>query len=196
MTGLLDSPHLVVAPVLLPLATAALMLLLGEGRRSLKAVINLASTVLGLAIAIALLMRVDAQAAPQAFSVYLPGNWPVPQGIVLVADRLSALLAVLAGSVGLAALLYALARWQHAGVYFHALFQLQLMGLYGAFLTADLFNLFVFFEVLLAGEPQQGRRVRHRIHRQRDLGHRPRAVQHRPRCRRPRGCRRLRRGDL
>ena len=150
MTGLLDSPHLVVAPVLLPLATAALMLLLGEGRRSLKAVINLASTVLGLAIAIALLMRVDAQAAPQAFAVYLPGNWPVPQGIVLVADRLSALLAVLAGSVGLAALLYALARWQHAGVYFHALFQLQLMGLYGAFLTADLFNLFVFFEVLLA----------------------------------------------
>ena len=150
MTGLLDSPHLVVAPVLLPLATAALMLLLGEGRRSLKAVINLASTVLGLAIAVALLLRVDAQAAPQAFAVYLPGNWPVPQGIVLVADRLSVLLAVLAGGVGLAALLYALARWQHAGVYFHALFQLQLMGLYGAFLTADLFNLFVFFEVLLA----------------------------------------------
>ena len=150
MTGLLDSPHLVVAPVLLPLATAALMLLLGEGRRSLKALINLASTALGLAIAVALLLRVDAQAVPQAFAVYLPGNWPVPQGIVLVADRLSALLAVLTGSVGLAALLYALARWQHAGVYFHALFQLQLMGLYGAFLTADLFNLFVFFEVLLA----------------------------------------------
>ena len=150
MTTLLDSPHLVIAPVLLPLATAALMLLLGEGRRSLKALINLASTALGLAIAVALLLRVDAQAVPQAFAVYLPGNWPVPQGIVLVADRLSALLAVLTGSVGLAALLYALARWQHAGVYFHALFQLQLMGLYGAFLTADLFNLFVFFEVLLA----------------------------------------------
>ena len=150
MSGLLDSPHLVVAPVLLPLATAALMLFLGEGRRSLKAAINLASTVLGLALAVALLLRVDALAAPQAYAVYLPGNWPVPQGIVLVADRLSALLAVLAGSVGLAALLYALARWQHAGVYFHVLFQLQLMGLYGAFLTADLFNLFVFFEVLLA----------------------------------------------
>ncbi len=141
--------HLLVAPVLLPLATAALMLLLGEGRRRLKSVVNVMSTVAGLAVALMLLQRV-AEGDAAAAAVYLPGNWPVPFGIVLVADRLSALMAVLAGSVGLAALLYALARWQHAGVYFHVLFQLQLMGLYGAFLTADLFNLFVFFEVLLA----------------------------------------------
>ena len=143
------SEHLIVAPVLLPLATAALMLLMGEGRRGSKAMINLASTALGLAIAVALLVRVQT-GGPAAFGVYLPGNWSVPYGIVLVADRLSALMAVLTGSIGLAALLFALARWQHAGVYFHTLFQLQLMGLYGAFLTADLFNLFVFFEVLLA----------------------------------------------
>ena len=143
------SEHLIVGPVLLPLATAALMLLLGESRRGLKALLNLLSTALGLALAVALLLRVQAD-GPAAFGVYLPGNWPVPYGIVLVADRLSALMAVLAGAVALAALLFALARWQHAGVYFHALFQLQLMGLYGAFLTADLFNLFVFFEVLLA----------------------------------------------
>ena len=142
--------ELVIVPVLLPLATAGLMLLLGEGRRSLKAVANLVSTVLSLAAAVALLWWVDSRDAAAAFGVYLPGNWPVPFGIVLVADRLSALMAVLAGSVGLAALLYALARWQHAGVYFHVLFQLQMMGLYGAFLTGDLFNLFVFFEVLLA----------------------------------------------
>jgi len=144
------SEHLLVAPVLLPLATAALMLLLGEGRRGLKSVLNLLSTAAGLAIAIVLLLQVAQQDAPAAFGVYLPGNWPVPFGIVLVADRLSALMAVLTGCVGLASLLFALARWQHAGVYFHVLFQLQLMGLYGAFLTADLFNLFVFFEVLLA----------------------------------------------
>jgi multicomponent K+:H+ antiporter subunit D len=142
--------HLTVLPVLLPLGTAALMLLLGDGRRGVKAVANVASTALGLAISMALLVGVAQREAPMAFGVYLPGNWPVPFGIVLVADRLSALMAVLTGSVGLAALLYALGRWQHAGVYFHALFQLQLMGLYGAFLTADLFNLFVFFEVMLA----------------------------------------------
>jgi multicomponent K+:H+ antiporter subunit D len=113
-------------------------------------VANVLSTAgLGVAIAV-LLVGVAMGEAPAAFGIYLPGNWPVPFGIVLVADRLSALMAVLAGCVGLAALLYALARWQHAGVYFHVLFQLQLMGLYGAFLTADLFNLFVFFEVLLA----------------------------------------------
>lgn len=145
----LPTDHLLVAPVLLPLATAALMLLLGEGRRPLKGLLNLASTAVGLALAVALLLRVNTEGSA-AFAVYLPGNWPVPYGIVLVADRLSALMAVLAGAVGLAALLYAMARWQHAGAYFHVLLQLQLMGLYGAFLTADLFNLFVFFEVLLA----------------------------------------------
>ena len=146
---MLPSEHLLVAPVLLPLATAALMLMLGEGNRRLKSALNVGSTTLGLLLAVALLLRVHAEGSA-AFGIYLPGNWPVPFGIVLVADRLSALMAVLAGAVGLAALLYALARWQHAGVYFHVLLQLQLMGLYGAFLTADLFNLFVFFEVLLA----------------------------------------------
>ncbi|EYC52693.1 monovalent cation/H+ antiporter subunit D [Hylemonella gracilis str. Niagara R] len=144
------APHLVAAPVLLPLATAALMLMLGEGQRRLKSVVNLVSTLGGLLLAAHLLLQVHARELPLAFGVYLPGNWPVPFGIVLVADRLSALMLVLTGCIGLASLLYALARWHQAGVYFHVLFQLQLMGLYGAFLTADLFNLFVFFEVLLA----------------------------------------------
>jgi len=143
VNGAATPDHLVAVPVLLPLATAALMLLLGEGRRRVKAMLGAVSALLGLGVAVALLLRVDTQGAT-AFAVCLPGNWPVPYGIVLVADRLSALMAVLAGGVGLAALLFALARWQHAGVYFHVLFQLQLMGLYGAFLTADLFNLFIF----------------------------------------------------
>jgi multicomponent K+:H+ antiporter subunit D len=142
--------HLIVFPVLLPLATAALMLLLGGKRRATQAAIGLTSTFAGLLLAIVLLAWVHGRDAPAAFAVYLPGNWPVPFGIALVADRLSALMMVLAAGIGLASLWYAQARWDRAGVHFQVLFQLQLMGLYGAFLTADLFNLFVFFEVLLA----------------------------------------------
>ncbi|MDF9757743.1 multicomponent K+:H+ antiporter subunit D [Pseudomonas hunanensis] len=93
-------------------------------------------------------MRTQGQA--ESIGVYLPGNWPAPFGIALVLDHLSALLLTLTGIIGLSALLFARARWDGAGASFHALFQIQLMGLYGAFLTADLFNLFVFFEVLLA----------------------------------------------
>jgi multicomponent K+:H+ antiporter subunit D len=142
--------QLIIAPILLPLLTAALMLLLGEKRRPLKARLNLFSSLLGLAISVCLLLWVQAQGQASSIGVYLPGNWPAPFGIVLVLDRLSALMLVLTGIVGVSALLFAMARWDGAGASFHALFQIQLMGLYGAFLTADLFNLFVFFEVLLA----------------------------------------------
>ena len=142
--------QLIVAPILLPLLTAALMLLLGEKRRPLKAHINLISSLAGLGISICLLLWVQEQGQASSIGVYLPGNWQAPFGIVLVLDRLSALMLVLTGIVGVSALVFATARWDRAGASFHALFQIQLMGLYGAFLTADLFNLFVFFEVLLA----------------------------------------------
>ena len=143
-------PHLIVAPILLPLLTAACMLMLGEKHRPLKARINLISTLLGLGISVMLLLWTRQQAIPASIGVYLPSNWEVPFGIALVVDHLSALMLVLTGIIGISALLFAMARWDRAGASFHALFQIQLMGLYGAFLTADLFNLFVFFEVLLA----------------------------------------------
>ena len=142
--------HLIAAPILLPLLTAAVMLMLGEKHRPLKAKINLFSSLLGLGIAVMLLQWTQTTGVPGSIGVYLPGNWQVPFGIVLVVDRLSALMLVLTGIIGVSALLFAMARWDRAGASFHALFQIQLMGLYGAFLTADLFNLFVFFEVLLA----------------------------------------------
>ncbi|WP_055128470.1 monovalent cation/H+ antiporter subunit D [Pseudomonas mediterranea] len=144
------TPHLIAAPILLPLLTAALMLMLGEKHRALKARINLFSSLLGLGVAVLLLYWTQDQALPASIGVYLPGNWQAPFGIVLVVDRLSALMLVLTGIIGVSALLFAMARWHGAGASFHALFQIQLMGLYGAFLTGDLFNLFVFFEVLLA----------------------------------------------
>ncbi|HNI85040.1 MAG TPA: monovalent cation/H+ antiporter subunit D, partial [Ottowia sp.] len=142
-------PHLVVAPILLPMLTAALMLLLGDTRRPLKAALNVLASAAGVLVAAALVLQVQRSGAAQSIGVYLPGNWPVPYGIVLVADRLSAMMLLLGSLLGLAGVLYASARWHRAGVHFHPLYQLQLMGLAGAFLTADLFNLFVFFEIML-----------------------------------------------
>ncbi|CAI8799451.1 putative K(+)/H(+) antiporter subunit D [Pseudomonas sp. IT-P253] len=142
--------HLIAAPILLPLLTAAIMLMLGERHRPLKARINLFSSLLGLGISVLLLQWTQTTDVPGSIGVYLPGNWQAPFGLVLVVDRLSAMMLVLTGIIGVSALLFAMARWDGAGSSFHALFQIQLMGLYGAFLTADLFNLFVFFEVLLA----------------------------------------------
>ncbi len=142
-------PHLIIAPILLPMGTAVLMLLLGDTRRPLKAVVNVLSCIVGLLISIALVYWAQKMGGPQAVGIYLPSNWPVPYGIVLVVDRLSAMMLLLSSILGLCGLLFAVARWHKAGVHFHPLFQLQLMGLSGAFLTADLFNLFVFFEIML-----------------------------------------------
>jgi multicomponent K+:H+ antiporter subunit D len=148
MTQLLT--HIMVLPIVLPLVAAALLLLLGEKRKRLRSVVNICATLAGLLVALETLRRADGGGASGTVGVYLMSNWEAPFGIVLVADRLSALMLVLVGVVGLSAALYAEAAWARAGVYFHALFQIQLMGLNGAFLTGDLFNLFVFFEVMLA----------------------------------------------
>ncbi|WP_437644120.1 monovalent cation/H+ antiporter subunit D [Sorangium sp. So ce362] len=143
-------PHIIVAPVVLPLMTAALLLLLGQKRKRAKSIANIGAALAGLLVALEILRGADAGGSSGAAGVYLMSNWEAPFGIVLVADRLSALMLVLVGVVSLCAALYAEAAWGRAGAYFHALFQIQLMGLNGAFLTGDLFNLFVFFEVMLA----------------------------------------------
>ncbi|MBA1157600.1 monovalent cation/H+ antiporter subunit D [Microvirga mediterraneensis] len=142
--------HLIIVPIVLPLISGALMLLLEERSRSLKGGIGIATTVILLIVSLVLLQQADETAPGTGLRTYQLGNWPAPFGIVLVLDRLSALMLVLTSVLGLATLLYALARWHRAGPRFHTIFQIQLMGLNGAFLTGDLFNLFVFFEVLLA----------------------------------------------
>jgi multicomponent K+:H+ antiporter subunit D len=148
VSGLLD--HLMIVPVLLPLVSGAVMLLLDERHRALKGGIGIATTVTLLIVSVVLLRQADLTPPGSGVSTYQLGDWPAPFGIVLVLDRLSALMLVLTSVLGIASLLYSLARWHRAGPRFHTLFQLQLMGLNGAFLTGDLFNLFVFFEVLLA----------------------------------------------
>jgi len=142
--------HLMIAPVLLPLLAGAVMLALGGERRlAVNATFSVVSTVALVAISIVLLRT--AHAAPGGVAgVYRLGDWPAPFAIVLVVDRLAALMVLLSSLLATAALVFSLARWHRVGVYFHPLFQFLLMGINGAFLTGDLFNLFVFFEVLLA----------------------------------------------
>ncbi len=135
--------HLPIAPVLVPLVAGAVMLFLP--RQGLRRGLGVAAVLAQLALALALL----AQVADGTTLVYALGNWPAPYGIVLVADRLAAWLLVTTALVALFALLYAVRGDDQAGPHFHPLFQWQLLGLNGAFLTGDLFNLFVFFEILL-----------------------------------------------
>ncbi len=137
--------HLPAIAVVLPLAAAAAMLPLDERRHRLKAAISLSACAALLGVAAALVLHADAQVA----RVYALGGWAAPFGIVLLADRLSALMALLAAVLGAAAVLFSLARWHRAGPHFHSLVHFLLAGLNGAFLTGDLFNLFVFFELLL-----------------------------------------------
>src|SRR5690349_22097553 len=139
-----------IAPVVLPLFAGAVMLALGgERSRNVNGALNVASTFALVAISIALLGAADA--APSGIAgVYRLGDWPAPFGIVLVVDRLATLMLLLTSLLAAAAVVFSLARWQHVGVLFHPLFQFLLMGINGAFLTGDLFNLFVFFEILLA----------------------------------------------
>jgi multicomponent K+:H+ antiporter subunit D len=141
---------LVVVPIVLPLVAAALLVLIGDGRRRLGALVGIAATLAGLATAVTLLWHVAAAPGYDAIGVHLTSNWAAPFGIALVVDRLSAMMLVLVGIVSLGAALYAAAGWSRAGAHFHQLFQILLMGINGAFLTGDLFNLFVFFEVMLA----------------------------------------------
>ncbi len=145
--------HLPILPVLVPLLAAAMLLPLGETRRGPRAALALLATLAQLLVAIVLLGMADGRldgAWPGGIAVYALGGWAPPFGIVLVVDRLAAVMLVLTAVLALTTLVYSLARWERAGTHYLPLFQLLLMGLNGAFLTGDLFNLFVFFEVLLA----------------------------------------------
>ncbi|MDO4769721.1 MAG: monovalent cation/H+ antiporter subunit D [Brachymonas sp.] len=142
-------PHVLIVPVLLPMLMAAGMLLLGERAVAIKGLLGMLACLLNLAVAVALVLWVRKGSGSAAVAVYLPGNWATPFGIALAVDRLSAMMLLVTAIVGLAALLFSRAGWDRAGVHFHSLLQLQLMGINGAFLTTDLFNLFVFFEIML-----------------------------------------------
>ena len=137
---------LLVLPILVPLATAA-VLILAPSRPLVQRVIAMVGAVGQLLAALALFVTVE-QSGIQVLQV---GDWAAPFGITLVADLLAALLVVAVGVVGVAVSAAAFAgvdpRRESSG--YHALVQILLMGVAGAFLTGDFFNLYVAFEVML-----------------------------------------------
>ncbi|MEG3085116.1 monovalent cation/H+ antiporter subunit D [Sphingomonas sp. PB2P12] len=138
--------HLVIAPVVIPALTAPVALLVMRRHRHVGVAVSLAGCVAMLAAALALFGIVQ----DDAIRAYPLGGWPAPFGIVLVLDRLTAIMLVLAAALSLIVMIHAVVTAvDRKGWHFHPLFHFQLLGLNGAFLTGDLFNLFVFFEVLL-----------------------------------------------
>lgn len=138
--------NLLILPIIVPFFTAALALLWRAQRRVQHTLALLGATgIFGTGVA---LMTVVRQSGPLVLEV---GNWPAPFGITLVADMLSAILVTLTGGIGLAVVVFSLAAIdvQRERFAYFPLLLILLMGVCGAFLTGDLFNLYVWFEVLL-----------------------------------------------
>ncbi|MEM5430552.1 monovalent cation/H+ antiporter subunit D [Cupriavidus oxalaticus] len=137
--------HAVLLPILLPMFAGALLTAMPAHALRAQRAVCAAATLVLLPVAVMLMQH----AAMGAIDVYAMGNWAAPFGIVLQLDRTGAMMLVLTAVLAVAALAAAGDVTARQGRHFHALFQFQLMGLNGAFLAGDLFNLFVFFEILL-----------------------------------------------
>lgn len=137
---------LLVLPILVPLIAAALQLALLRAIPLQRGISVLSAAAL-LISSILLLLRV-VEGGILAEQV---GSWPAPFGITLVADVFSVVMVLIAAVVGFCITLYSFAtidliRERHG---YHPLLQALLMGVCGSFLTGDLFNLYVWFEVML-----------------------------------------------
>ena len=138
--------NLLILPVLTPLVAALTMLCIGNKIRALR-LLYIVSGLIQLAVAVAVFNLILSEGT----IVLQLGNWAAPFGIVFVADLLSATLVLVTATLSLATALYAPFEmgkaFHHCRVF--ALLQILLTGVNGAFLTGDLFNLFVWFEVML-----------------------------------------------
>ncbi|NMI02092.1 Na+/H+ antiporter subunit D [Pseudonocardia acidicola] len=142
---------LVTLPVLLPMLGAALTVI---GSRSARAQRLVGVVVLAAVSVVAAILLVAADRGGPVVAEL--GGWPAPVGIVLVADRLSALLLLISTVVTLAVLVYAIDQRiadygpETPSTTFHPIFLLLSAGVSLAYLTGDLFSLFVAFEIMLA----------------------------------------------
>ncbi|MEK4064223.1 MULTISPECIES: Na+/H+ antiporter subunit D [Paenibacillus] len=138
--------NLLVLPILIPLCTAVILIFLKE-RIRLQRWISSASGLLNIGIAAVLVSRVH----DKGIQTLQMGGWSPPYGIVFVGDMLASLLLLTASLVSFAILLYSFRSIgeERERFYYYTFFHFLLVGVYGSFLTGDIFNLFVFFEVML-----------------------------------------------
>jgi multicomponent K+:H+ antiporter subunit D len=137
--------HSPILPILVPFIASILLLLMSGRSIAWQRIMSAIAAVILLVVSAHLLLLTD-ELPPLTYAL---GEWSPPFGIVLVADRLAALGVMVTSLLAAAALLYASSGFDKKGRHFHTIFQLQLVGINGAFLTGDMFNLFVFFEVML-----------------------------------------------
>jgi multicomponent Na+:H+ antiporter subunit D len=139
---------LLALPILLPLLTAIVLHLLPQRSRLLR-VVAFAGSLATLVSAAFIFVRVQ----HTGIQVLQVASWPAPFGITLVADLFSALMIVMVSVIGVAvtASSFAGVDPRREAVGYHPLIQVVLMGVAGAFLTGDIFNLYVWFEVMLIG---------------------------------------------
>jgi multicomponent Na+:H+ antiporter subunit D len=134
-----------ILPIIIPMFTAAVLLLVTTPR------VQRWIAFVGACVLLASAGGLAREVHGGGIQVLQSGSWSAPFGITLVADTLTAILIVAVGVVGVAVTAYAFAgvdpRRESAG--YHPLFMVLLMGVAGAFLTGDLFNLYVWFEVML-----------------------------------------------
>ncbi|CAM3793604.1 Na+/H+ antiporter subunit D [Alkalicoccus chagannorensis] len=138
--------NLVVMPILIPMLIGVLLLLVKD-KKQVQRIATLL-TVLSMIILSGYLTYIVYIDGIQTIEL---GNWPAPFGIVLVADLLSSSLVFLSGILALVTLVFAWLTFspERERNFFHPFFLFLLVGVNGSFMTGDLFNLFVFFEVML-----------------------------------------------
>ena len=138
--------HLPILPILLPFMSAVILMFPYFNERPVAQRLMTVVTLLLLFVASGWLLHDSLLVGPLPYAL---GDWHPPFGILLLADPLAAMMLVLTSILALGVCFYAAAGDDQAGRFFYPLFLFQLMGINGAFLTADVFNLFVFFEILL-----------------------------------------------
>ena len=137
---------LIALPILIPLLVGALCVVVWRYVAAQR-ILTLAGSIVYLVVSVVLLERV----AAEGIQAVQKGDWIAPFGITLVADMFSAIMVATTGVVTLVIVVYSLGSMDRdrEAYGYYPLFNILIMGVSGAFLTGDIFNLFVWFEVLL-----------------------------------------------